>query len=196
MPDEKHNKRWHDNRGELSEVIALLELIPLEALPYIVEGISQRAEQQYQLSSALQTLKTVGQDKVLALYKSKNRRRSYDRDPDLHKIVNYFFVLSEEKQEKLANELLRFSEYLVDYLATCEAFDLKPKPEELDEIKRRFIQQGPQPVQEFINGIHGEYHRLMTMEDGVETLPTPAVPKSQTVIEHESGMRIRPGDST
>lgn len=170
MSKSKNYQRWHDNRGELSVAVELLESIPPEILPYIAAGLSDRMEREFNASAILSGLKSLGKDRVMALHQSQKRRRSYDQDPHLHQIVNTFLVLPEESQEKVAAQFMDFTALMVDYMATCDAFGVAPKSEDLDKMRQYYVETGPSSVKDYIATIHKSYNQIIASE---ESLPTP-----------------------
>lgn len=188
-------RRWHDNRGELSEAFDLLDSIPPDAIALIADGITAKAEKDFQARDLLRSLSSLGSDKVLALYKSKNRMRSYDKDPDLHRIVNNFFVLPEDNQKALAKQFLGFTDIVIDYLAVCDSFGLEPHPGELENIRRCFVEDGLQAARQYLVEVHGEYHEQIgepeELTDENQPAATAKAPAHETVITDEGGMKIR-----
>jgi hypothetical protein len=182
-------RRWHDNRGELSEAFELLDSIPKEALPLIADAIIARAEKEFRASDLLRSLSSLGSEKVLALYKSKNRMRSYDKDPDLHRIVNNFFVLPDENQMELASQFLGFTDMVIDYLAVCDSFGLEPKEKELESLQRRFVDEGLTSARQYLAEIHGKYHEEIGEPETTGEEMTVSAPTN--LVVDDTGMKIR-----
>jgi hypothetical protein len=162
-----NKQRWHDNRGELSTAVELLESIPPEILPYIAAGLSDRMDREFDASAILNGLKSLGRDRVMALHQSRKKRRSYDQDPHLHQIVNTFFVLPEEVQETVAAQFVNFTALMVDYMATCDAFGATPNSKDLDQMRKYYVETGPEAVKAYIETIHKDYNQIITSEDSL-----------------------------
>ena len=75
----------------------------------------------------------MGKEKVLALYKSKNRQRAIDQSNALHVLLNYLFVLPEKQQYALATQILGVSAIIYDYCSACQIFD---KPLKIEDIRK------------------------------------------------------------
>ena len=147
-------QRWHDNRGELSRAVELLESIPPEIRHHIAEALTGKADKDFNAGEILTSLKSLGKEKILALHQTRKKRRSYDQDPHLHKIVNTFLVLPDDAQEGLAATFLEFTDLMVDYMANCDCLDTEPSEQDLLEMCKRFIEEGPQAVRGYLVDIH------------------------------------------
>jgi hypothetical protein len=179
----ENKQRWHDNRGELSVAVELLESIPPEILPYIAAGLSDRMDREFNASAILSGLKSLGKDRVMALHQARKKQRSYDQDPHLHQIVNTFLVLPKESQETVAAQFLDFTALMVDYMATCDAFGVVSKPEDLDKMRQYYVETGPSSVKAYIETIHKAYNQIIASE---ESLPEPNL-----IFDESSEPRLR-----
>ncbi len=188
-------QRWHDNRGELSRAVELLEAIPPEIRHYIAEALMGKADKDFNAGEILTSLKSLGKDKIMALHQSRKKRRSYDQDPNLHQIVNTFFVLPEDAQEGLAATFLEFTDLMVDYMANCDLFGQEPNPTDLQEMRTRFVEEGPLAVRNYLAEIHEELYRILHTEEAPNTpanSPNVALP-----VQVDDGMKVKkiqPGD--
>lgn len=172
-------QRWHDNRGDLSTAFDMLTDIPKEVLPLIADGIILKADKDFNAEALLRSLKSLGSEKVMALYQSRKKRREYDQDPDLFRIVNHFFVLPEQNQDKLARDFIGFTDLVVEYMATCESFDKKPLEKELHEIRNHFVNNGLESASKYLHTLHKDYEKIVNEDE-----------TSQVVITSEKGMKV------
>lgn len=147
-------RRWHDRGGYLERVIAVLDTMPQEMRYWVVEGINGLAEKNWKVDDLL---KSVGTEKILALYKSRNKRRGYDVDPKLYKTINYFFLLPDDQQEELARKSLEFVRTMAEFAANCNEHMMTPKRDELQRLVDLFVLSGPEEVQVQIRRKHPEF---------------------------------------
>ncbi len=159
-------RRWHDRGGYLERVIAVLDAMPPELLYWVVEGINGLAEKNWKVDDLL---KSVGTEKILALYKSRNKRRHYDGDPRLYKTINYFFLLPDSQQEELAHKSLQFVKIMAEFLANCNEHMMQPKRDELQRLVDLFILSGPEEVQNQIRRKHPEFKFTHEVVQDAET---------------------------
>jgi len=188
-------QRWHDNRGELSRAVELLEAIPPEIRHYIAEALMGKADKDFNAGEILTSLKSLGKDKIMALHQSRKKRRSYDQDANLHQIVNTFFVLPEEAQEGLAATFLEFTDLMVDYMANCDLFGSEPNPADLQEMRTRFIAEGPSAVRRYLGEIHEELYRILQTDDAAA--PSSVSSDAALPVQVDDGMKVKkaqPGD--
>lgn len=187
---ERKGLRWHDNRGELSEAMDLLESIPPEVRPHVAEALAKRVYQQFQAGEILWGLKSLGRDKIMALHQARKKRRSYDKDVHLSEIATTFFMLSEDVQETFAKDFLEFTGLVVEYLANCDSFELVLSEEELDCMRDAFVEFGADAVRTYLHQIHQSvYDRLAA--DVAE-----AMDSDTSLVEAKEGMRVKdaPGE--
>lgn len=184
MSESTKQQRWHDNRGELSLAVELLESIPPAILPYIAAGLTERADKEFNASEILSGLKSIGKERILGLHQSHKKRRNYDQSPELHRIVNTLLVLPEDEQEAVAAQFVDFTSLMVDYMATCDAVGAAPKEEELQTMRQHYVQDGTQGVQTYLNKIHQQYNQLLLAD---EPDKQPAV-----VLNAQGELRLRP----
>lgn len=188
MSEPHQNQRWHDNRGELSLAIDLLESIPAEVLPYIVAGLTDRTNRDFDAAAILGGLKTLGKERIMALHQSQKKRRSYDQSPELHHIVNTFMVLPEEAQETVAAQFVDFTAMMVDYMATCDAFGAEPKAPDLEEMRRRYVEEGTEAVKAYLETIHQKYNQMIALDEPLQ--------EPELVLNTEGDLRLRGSNNT
>ncbi len=175
--DHRTHQRWYDKHKSLGKCIELLESFPPEIQSIIAEGIITLSERECQAHEILQSLKSMGAEKILGMYKSKNKRRSYDNDPTLHRAMTYLYVLSEENQLFMASQIMDLLNYIYDYLKTCKAFEADPTVEEVASVTRTFVDSGSSEAKQFLEQVRTEFKTKLT---------------SAILIEQQhQGMRVR-----
>lgn len=184
MSESTKQQRWHDNRGELSLAVELLESIPPALLPYIAAGLTQKTDREFDATAILNGLKSLGKDRIMGLHQSHKKRRGYDQSPELHRIVNTFMVLPEEEQESVAAQFVDFTSMMVDYMATCDAVGTAPQEADLHKMRQYYVEEGTQAVQSYLSKVHEAYNQLLLSE---EKLSTPEV-----VLDTQGELHLRP----
>ena len=58
----------------------------------------------------------------MGLHKSKNRRREYDDNGTMHKMMNYLYILGNDNQDYMAKKVLELVHYIQDYLNAVQIF--------------------------------------------------------------------------
>src|SRR5690606_18151945 len=104
-------KRWYDRQPRLSQAVRLMMLFPDEVKSIISDGIMLLANREFQVSEQMNSFRTLGSEKILGLYKSKNKRREYDQNELLHKAMNYLYILSEKNQDFMAEHILQLVKF-------------------------------------------------------------------------------------
>jgi len=117
------DRRWYDQRPQVSNTINLMVSFPPEIQTIIGEGIVYLADKEFLANEQMHALKSLGSEKTLGLYRSKSKKRDYDNNPLLHKIINYLYVLSEKNQDFMAKQVMELviQDYFNTVLAEAEA---------------------------------------------------------------------------
>jgi hypothetical protein len=123
----------------------------------------------------------LGKEKIMALHQARKKRRSYDQDAHLAEIVNTFFVLPEDAQEGLAKDFVEFTELVVEYMATCDSFELAPSEQELVRMRDAFVESGAAAVRSYLHEIHQPFYEKLAA--GLEPL--------ESAMQLEKGVRIK-----
>lgn len=190
---EQGRRRWHDNRGELSRLVDLLETIPQDVRRHVADALVGKSNKDFNAGELLSSLKSLGKDKIMALHQAGKKRRSYDQDANLHQIVNTFFVLPDDIQEGAAALLLEFTDVLVEYMANCDMFDLEPNEVELDRMRDLFVAEGPAAVKNYLLEIHQPYYDVLVQES--EPLAEGSPQDAEQLKHAETGLLIQKADS-
>ena len=140
----KPRRRWYDARPILFHALELLESVPHEVCVIVAGEINHFAEAEYGAHRLMEQseLKNIGKEKVLALYRSKNRQRHLDQCAALHKLLNYLFVLPEKQQYSLATQILGVSAIVYDYCSTCRVFEREPQVDEIRRLSNLYFGSG------------------------------------------------------
>lgn len=166
-----HPRRWYDRQPTLSQSVRLMILLPDEIKSIVSDGIMVLANREFRAQERLQSYRSLGDEKVMGLYKSKNKRREYDTNETLHKAMNYLYILSEDNQDIMADHILQLVGYIQKYLSTCRVFETDPSLEDVLRITQTYIEEGNAEVEQFLVQLREELHVKMLAVNENEEKP-------------------------
>lgn len=179
-------RRWYDQRSELTQCISLLEAFPAEVRTIIADGLVYLAEREFEAHLMLSSLKSLGPEKILGIYKSKNKRRSMDKDPVFHKVMNYFYILSPQNRLFMARLTTDLVTYIYKYFESCKNYSQPVSIEDVTNITRRYVDSGGDEAQHFIETLQRQFRRQL------QSAPEPGQGgATPTIQEDDSGLHLR-----
>ncbi len=176
-------KRWYDQDKSVSTAINLTLGMPDEILNVISQGVIILAENEFKAKELLQNFKSLGTDKILALYRSKEKKRTYDKDPTVHKMVNYLYVMSPENQHFMAQHIIIIIKHVQHYLQLCAESEIAPQRKELEGITQAYAISGDEAAKEMLTSIRQEF--LKSVESRASKLSHPS-PALNSIIEEDN----------
>lgn len=179
--------RFYDRDVNVSRAVQLLLLLPFEMQTIIADGISSIAEQEFRANKLMREIKTLGTEKVLALYKSKQRKRDYDKNPAVHKAINYLLVLSDENRAWIALRIIGLIGCLQDYLRTCRTYAELPHREAVDSLTSIYVECGPDQVKVYLKTIEAEFKTYGTRKRAL----LPGEHLEEFIRNDRIGLRLR-----
>jgi hypothetical protein len=99
-------KRFYESDPVLQEAVRHLLLFPDGIQTILASGISNIIEQNDRTKEHLHESKTLGREKILALYKSHGKQRSYDNNPAMHKLMNDLMMMDSENRQSIAKQMI------------------------------------------------------------------------------------------
>jgi hypothetical protein len=184
MSEPKDFKRWYERQPNLSQAVSLLIILPDEVRTIIGEATMQLANQEFEESRKSGINRSLGGDKVLGLYKSKNKRREYDQNESLHKAMNYLYILSDENQDFMAIHILKMLNYIQQYFATCREFNENPSLEEVADMTQQYVISGKTAVERFLRNLRDMFRR--NIDENKSSTPTRPIMSSTPVIKDDN----------
>ncbi len=178
------DQRWYDQKEELCLAIDQLLAFPKEIRSILVEGVSALAEQECKVQEKMNSFRSLGTPKVLALYKSKEKKRNYDSDPLAHRAVNCLFVLSSGEQMFMAQQITFLTETIVDYLTHCKLLSCQASLEQLERLTQVFVKEGAEEAK----------YCLVLVKQGLLQRAEEAK-RSEAIREEATGFRVKPAGS-
>lgn len=157
-----HDNRWYDHEPKTATAINMLLLFPKEVQRVLGNGVCSLAEGEFEVNSLLENLRSLGSEKVLALYKSKEKRRKYDQLPGMHASVNYLYLMPPQNRGLLVDKVRELTNNVAQYLQMCKTTTHEAAVREIDELTKTYVKNGMQSAQNLIRRI--EESELESME--------------------------------
>ena len=127
--------RWYDQDPLLSRAFAAMQQLPLDVL-LIMAKLLLTTEEGVKLDQKRSSqLRSLGVDRTVGLIKSKQRNRWYDKDPLVHRAVNFIYVCNPSMRHILAEQLNSLINAYDLYLDTCQS---KGKSVDLRDVENLF----------------------------------------------------------
>lgn len=136
----------------------MLTLLPDDVKTIISEAMITLANREFNISDQENAFRTLGSEKVMALHKSKNRRREYDVNETLHKAMNYLYMLSDESQDFMSEHILEMVKFIQEYFATCKEFQVPSEPEHVAKVTDTYVNSGSEGVKKFLKALRDEFY--------------------------------------
>jgi len=181
-------QRWYDKRPDLSRSITLLEALPFAIQSIIANGIVDMANREFNAVELINSYKSLGTEKVLALHKSKKKARKLDENPATHKAVTYLYVLSEKNQDFMARQILDLMQIIGQYFRHCSGLNQPPAESEVLDLTQTYVHQGKGEALVFLNKLETIF--MERVRSGGKT-PVATQQRQEDITEDTSGMRIK-----
>ncbi len=178
-----YRRRWYDQNTRYAESVLVLEKSPPQLQSIIADGIIMLAEREFAVSRLMHAVKSLGHEKVLALHKSQNRRRVLDKNPRIHRAMNYLYILTEENRAFMATKISQMNQLVIDYLQACHQTHRSPQTDDIEEMLHLFIENNLPEAQAFLDALK---HRLY---QEIQKIVTPS-----TGMDEDRSMRIHGDD--
>ena len=158
------HKRWYDDNTHIVYLIGTLPDLDDDLRTLLGRSIMRRISKACSLN---RSLKSIGGDKVMALYKAQNKDRSYDKDPVLYKLMNHLMVLPDDDQAHFGQEGAHFVRIINQYIADSKANDIELTFTELEELSWKFVEFGVASLQDAIAAQHPQlqFAAIVTEDD-------------------------------
>lgn len=155
------DRRFYDGERVVGEAINLTRQLPKEMQDVIATGLSFVAIQEYQADRRLGNLKSLGSEKILPLYKSKNKRRDYDQVSEFHTALNYLQVLETNERQNVSLRVLDLAKFALEYLDKCKFTALLPDKKKLERVRDAYLKLEKGKASEYLKAVHQELKNSM-----------------------------------
>lgn len=191
--------RFYDQDPVVSQAVSLLLMLPGEMQTMAADSLSKIAETEYRLGEMIQETKSLGSDKIMALYKSKQKNREYDKNPSLHRAFNYLMLLTEENRRMISHRIVGLITQMHNYLKSCRQFSLVPTVQHLAAVTQAYLHLGPEEATRVIRLLEAEGFRHGHRKQQVEISPAMAdfmaekwaLTEKRVVSEKNTGLHLR-----
>lgn len=134
--------RFYEKEPTVKFAVEFLFAFPPVIQTILSNSFSQLAVRDYRANHLLKNFKSLGSEKVLALYMLQKKRRTYDQNPSLHQAMGYLMVLPVESQKKLSVQLNELMAITQEYLQICRQFHAPPEKETLEALTQCYVHEG------------------------------------------------------
>lgn len=117
----------------------------------IAEAVILLAEREFAADKRMANLRSLGPEKVLGIFKSKNKRRQADQNPNVHQAMNYLYVLPEEDQRRIADRMIEIINHIFEYLQICSQARIAPLAETVGDLTRIYVYEGTEETTRQLN---------------------------------------------
>lgn len=145
-----YKNRWYDQDPEASKAVNMLLVFPPEIQSILGEGMSLLAEKQFKADEFLNDIKSLGTEKVMALYKSAQKKRDYDSQPGVHKMMNYLTFMVPENRTFMLAKTHEVAGFIVEYLQECQKYRQEPALCDVQTMTHEFVEKGSWEAQEYL----------------------------------------------
>lgn len=153
-------RRWYDKHQKLYQAVTLLGTFPKTIQPIIGEGASLIAERRFHAHELMASFRSLGSEKVLGLYKSKNKRRPTDQIAQVHKAINYMYILPDENRFFMAGHVLELVHVVYGYFNVCKEFKAAPASGHIQRLSDTYVDHGYQRALELNDRYKVEFNRV------------------------------------
>lgn len=188
-------RRFYEEDPTVKKAVDSLFLFPEDIQKVIARGFSLIAERDCNAQERLNEFKTLGTEKVLALYKSKRKLRKYDKNPVVHEAMNYMLIMDTDSRNFLAGKVIELVSFMQDYLKLCKTYSCSPDMRTVENISETFVEKGLTEAKSFISKLEVEFKKALSGE-ALEKPESPAkilsVSTGKEDIQSETtGMRVK-----
>jgi gas vesicle protein len=178
-------RRWYDKEPDVLLAIELMSKFPGEIQEIVTEAAVYLAEHDYEAKEAMTALRSLGAEKILPIFKSQNKMRSYDQNPSFHKLVNYMMVVSPENRRFLSKQILQLVQNISEYFTSCRDYSVDPSTNDISEATRVYVQQGSEDAKNFLKKLKEEF------QSGVRQRVEAGPAHMKSLEDMDQGMKIR-----
>jgi hypothetical protein len=151
------NRRFYEKHPTVKTAVESLLLFPEDIQRIIAKSFSRIAERDCNAMELLKEFRTLGSERVLALYKSKKKQRKYDQNPAVHEAMNYMLVMNEDSRLFLASKVIELVGFMQNYLKLCKQYETAPSMETLETISSSYVERGPEQTAAFLRYLDSEF---------------------------------------
>jgi len=189
-------ERFYQQDTIVKKAVEMLLVFPDDMQSVIAQGISHVTDQEFMTSRLNKHVQSLGAEKVMALFKSKQKKRDYDNNPQVHQMMNDLMILSPENRRFACEKMIELIGFITEYLQLCQAQPAAPKMETVENITETYVKMDKRACQEFMLALKKEFmnkldNRSSSLSASKELMDTF---RKEAVKDEGEGMKIL-GDS-
>ncbi|WMU93401.1 hypothetical protein EMOOHJMP_00208 [Microcystis phage MaAM05] len=119
-PNSRPKARWYEAEQDIALSVEMIVGFPTIYKTLMGSILSRLADKHCQASQLLQNPGTLPPEKVLSLFKAKNKARSYDKIESVHHAMNCLYVLPEAQRALVATQVIAVVDHFMEYFAICQ----------------------------------------------------------------------------
>lgn len=150
-------RRWYDTDPSTSHFVKTIQVFPEPVQAVICKALINLADLKFKAGERLLNYKSMGKNKLLSMYASKNRRRAYDQSPMTHRIMHYGQFLAPSEKDYLIEKANGVVSMTTDYLGHCKTFQEPPTLQVIGELADEYLDKGESAAQDYLKQIQGTF---------------------------------------
>lgn len=111
--------RFYDQDPVVSKAANLVLNLPEEVRTLVAVCLISLSERRFGALTLMGNFKELGSDKVLSIFKAKEKKRTYDRNLAVHKAFNCLLVISEKDRRVLSGQVIEMVDVVSAYQRFC-----------------------------------------------------------------------------
>ncbi len=154
--------RFYEKNPTVKQAVTTLFKFPAEIRSVLAKGMCAIAETDFNAHIRIQDLKSLGKDKVLALYKSQEKRRDYDTDPYLSKAMNYLMILEPPDQFFLAVKVNDLINVVSEFMILCHQHAQKIQLAVIERLTGTYVHCGLNEAEDLLHTIQHKFEQYFS----------------------------------
>lgn len=154
--------RFYEKNPTVKQAVTALFKFPGDIRTVLAKGMCAIAETDFNAHIRIRDLKSLGAEKVLALYKSEQKRRDYDADPYLSKAMNYLMILDPPDQFFLAVKVNDLIQVVQDFMVMCKQYAQQVQITVIERLTGIYVQGGLNEADDLLKVIHSRLEQYFS----------------------------------
>ncbi|MGE0200576.1 MAG: hypothetical protein AB7P76_06375 [Candidatus Melainabacteria bacterium] len=145
------DRRWYDRKPNVSGLVRMVGVSPPEVHGTMGRSMSAIVKRDCKALVVNGSVRSLGSNRVLALYKSKSRQRTLDHNNDLFRAMNELLILPADQQDHIVVCSLELIDNIFKYLQICQEEQKIYSASEIEIIANQYIRFGQAHCQNFVS---------------------------------------------
>lgn len=171
--------RFYEKNPTVKKAVNLLFKFPFNVRSVLAKELCAIAESDFNAHVMIRDFKSLGKEKVLALYKSEQGRRHYDKDPNLSRAMNYLMILSPSDQFFLASRLMDLIHLVRDFMVICKKYGQGIQLALIERLTETYVRYGLNEAAETLEKVRVKYMHFFAAQNPAGNI-YPIVPQRQS----------------